>query len=246
MGYLGRDVEVVPLNDAQYLVVSCDSCGAIGMKESDVCKISWFITGKLTTRVALLEVLSTGGVPKMLTAAISNEPFPAGEELLKGVKDELESAGLEALPIVISTEKNMPTLQTGLGVSVIGVAEKNQLRIGTSQLGDDVYCLGLPKVGSELLDSEDPEIINVETVRTLFESLSIHDIIPVGSRGIRLEAEQLAFSVKTRLLLDSNCTLDLDKSAGPSTCLIFSAAGVLDQKLISTLDLPLTYIGKLS
>ncbi|MCO5386446.1 MAG: hypothetical protein NHB14_12505 [Desulfosporosinus sp.] len=84
MGYLGRDVEVVSINETQSLVVSCDSCGAIGMKEFDVYKISWFITGKLTTRVALLEVLSTGGVPQMLTVAISNEPCPTGDELLKG------------------------------------------------------------------------------------------------------------------------------------------------------------------
>src|SRR5665648_689652 len=104
------------------------------MKELDVLKSSWFMTGKLTTRVALLEVISTGAIPKMLTVAISNEPHPAGTELLKGVNDELESAGLKTLPMAISTEKNMPTKQTGLGISVIGVAEKNKLRIGKAQL----------------------------------------------------------------------------------------------------------------
>lgn len=245
MGYLGRDVEVVSINETQSLVVSCDSCGAIGMKEFDVYKISWFITGKLTTRVALLEVLSTGGVPQMLTVAISNEPCPTGDGLLKGVKDELESAGLESLPVAISTEKNMPTMQTGLGVSVIGLAEKKKLRIGTAQLGDAVYCLGLPKVGLELSNPEDPEIIKVKSVQTLLESSSIHDIIPIGSRGIRLEAEQLASSVNTRFKFAPACSLDLDKSAGPSTCLIFSSSGVLDKKLLSSLNLPLTMIGEL-
>lgn len=249
LGYLGRDVEVVSINKAQYLVASCDSCGAIGMKELDAYKISWFITGKLTTRVALLEVISTGAVPQMLTVAISNEPYPTGDELLRGVNDELESAALKTIPMAISTEKNMHTQQTGLGISVIGVAEKNKLRIGTAQPGDDVYCLGFPKVGPELNNPEDPEIVQVKAIQVLLGISSIHDIIPVGSRGIRLEADQLASTVNSRLRVDPTCALDLDKSAGPSTCLIFSSSssssGVLDQAFSSFPNLPLTRIGKL-
>lgn len=249
LGYLGRDLEVVSINKAQYLVASCDSCGAIGMKELDAYKISWFITGKLTTRVALLEVLSTGAVPQMLTVAISNEPYPTGDELLRGVNDELESAGLKTLPMAISTEKNMPTQQTGLGISVIGVAEKNKLRIGTAQPGDDVYCLGFPKAGPELNNPEDPEIVQVKAIQVLLGISSIHDIIPVGSRGIRLEADQLASTVNSRWRVDPTCALDLDKSAGPSTCLIFSSSssssGGLDQAFSSFPNLPLTRIGKL-
>lgn len=245
MGYLGRDVEVVSINKAQYLVASCDSCGAIGMKKLDALKISWFITGKLTTRVALLEVISTGAMPQMLTVAISNEPYPTGDELLKGVKDELKFSGLNNLPMAISTEKNMTTKQTGLGISVIGVADKNKLRIGSAQPGDDVYCLGFPKVGAELNNPEDPEIVQVKAIQVLLGISSIHDIIPVGSRGIRWEADQLATTVNCRLRVVSSCALDLDKSAGPSTCVIFSASSsrVFDQGLSSFPNMPLTRIG---
>ncbi|GAB6154369.1 hypothetical protein JCM17380_31190 [Desulfosporosinus burensis] len=238
MGYQGRDVEVVSLNKAQYLVASCDSCGAIGMKELDTYQVPWSITGRLTTRVALLEVLSTGAVPKLMTVAISNEPYPTGDEIIKGVNDELEAAGLETLPMAISTEKNMTTQQTGLGISVIGVAEKNKLRIGTAQSGDDVYCLGLPKVGSELNNPEDPEIVQVKALQFLLEISSIHDIISVGSRGIRLEAELLASTINKRLHVDSTCPLDLDKSAGPSTCLIFSSSALLSQSSLTPLSFP--------
>ncbi len=247
LGYLGRDVEVASINHTQYLVASCDSCGAIGMKELDVYKVPWFFTGKLTTRVALLEVLSTGAVPQMLTVAISNEPYPTGDELLKGVTDELECAGLRTLPMAISTEKNMTTKQTALGISVIGVADKNKLRIGSTQQGDEIYCLGSPKVGSELNNPEDPEIVQVKAIQILLEISTIHDIIPVGSRGIRLEADQLASTVNSRLRVDLTCTLDLDKSAGPSTCLIFSSltSQNLDLVLSSFPNLPLTRIGTL-
>ena len=250
MGYLGRDVEVVSINQTQCLVASCDSCGAIGMKELDVLKIPWSITGRLTTRVALLEVLSTGAIPQLMTVAVSNEPHPAGTELVEGVKAELESAGW-TLPMAISTEKNMTTKQTGLGVSVIGIAEKNLLRIGMVQPEDDVYCLGLPKVGAELNNPEDPEIVQVNSIRVLLGILGIHDIIPVGSRGIRLEANQLAATINSCLRIEPTCTINLDKSAGPSTCLIFSSAElpssfeVLKQSFARFPHLPLTRIGKL-
>ena len=246
MGYLERDVEVALINSKQYLVAACDSCGAVGMKELDELRVPWSITGRFTARVVLLEVLSTGAVPKMMTVSISNEPHPTGDEILKGVKEELASARL-TLPMAISTEKNMTTQQTGLGISVIGVAEMKQLRIGTSQPGDDIFCLGLPKVGSEVNNPEDLEIVQIEHIRVLLADRGIHDIIPVGSKGIRKEAQQLADTVDSRLSVDSTCVLDLDKSAGPSTCLIFSSSSPLSIDFTSPgFDhLPLTRIGKL-
>jgi Selenophosphate synthetase-related proteins len=246
MGYLGRDVEVVTISPQQLLVASCDSCGAIGMKELDDYKISWSITGRFTTRVALLEVLATGAVPKMMTAAISNEPYPTGEGILDGVRGELLSAGL-TLPMAISTEKNMNTQQTGLGISVIGVADKDQLRIGTSQSGDDVYCLGLPKVGPEVTSPEDPEIVQVNHIQVLFGIQNVHDIVPVGSRGILTEAQLLASTSNSRLILNSSCELNLNKSAGPSTCVLCTSSSPLlfDTALSGFECLPMIKIGSL-
>lgn len=248
MGYLGRDVEVVSINQAQYLVASCDSCGAIGMKDLDTLKIAWSITGRLTARVALLEVLSTGAVPQMMTVAISNELDPTGEQIIKGVQEELDSAGLVTLPMAISTEKNMVTQQTGLGISVIGVTEKHQLRVGTTQSGDNVYCLGLPKVGPEIDNPEDKEIIQVKDIQLLLAISGVHDIVPVGSRGICVEAQQFATNLNCELIIDPSCDLDLDKSAGPSTCLIFSSISSLasDFLLSSFPRLPIAKVGRLS
>jgi len=248
MGYLGRDVEVVSINQAQYLVASCDSCGAIGMKDLDAFKIPWTVTGRLTTRVALLEVLASGAMPQMMTVAISNEPDPTGDRILEGVREELKAAGLSTLPMAISTEKNMFTQQTGLGISVIGVVDKKQLRIGTALSGDDVYCVGLPKVGLELNNPEDSEIVQVKDLQSLLDNIGIHDIVPVGSSGILTEAQQLAKSVNCQLSVDPACVLDLDKSAGPSTCLIFTSTSSLVLHLSSAglAPLPMTKIGKLT
>lgn len=223
MGYQGRDVEVVSLNEAQYLVAACDSCGAIGMKELDIVKVPWSITGRLTARVALLEVLSMGAIPQMITVAISNEPKPAGEEILKGVRDELKAMDLALLPMVISTEKNMPTQQTGLGITVVGLCDKAELRIGQSNPGDDIFCMGIPRVGPEILSLEDTEIVQGNHLLKLLGYREVHDIIPVGSRGIRGEVEAFATIMDARFIQESQGELDMDKSAGPSTCIIFTA-----------------------
>jgi len=224
VGYGGRDVEVVSLNDTQYLVAACDSCGAIGEKEFDVVKVSWRITGRFTARVALLEVLAVGAVPQMMSIAIANEPIPASEEILKGVGEELKALELTALPMAISTEKNMPTKQTGLGITVIGLCPKDKLRIGRSKPGNSLFCLGLPKVGTEAADPEDPEILQGIHVVKLLSVPEVNDIIPVGSQGIWGEAEALAKSIGAQLIKDPRCELDMNKSAGPSTCLIFTVS----------------------
>lgn len=222
MGYKGRDVEVSLLNKGECLVVACDSCGAIGSKALDIVQVPEQVTGRFTARVTLLEVLAAGAEPKMLTVAISNEADPTGDGILEGVREELKSLNLAQLPMVISTEKNMITQQTGLGISAIGVADLAVLRLATTRVGDFIYGLGLPKVGPEVSDPEDLEIIRGEHIRRLLEQPSVHDIVPIGSQGLRGEALALANTLKGKLILDSACPVELSKSAGPATALIFS------------------------
>jgi Selenophosphate synthetase-related proteins len=235
MSYKGRDIELLQINPNQYLTVACDSCGAIGSKELDLVKVSPYIVGRFTTRVALLEIVTTGGRPQLATIAISNEPAPTGTEILGGVRDELASFGLSALPLAVSTEKNILTRQTGLGVSVVGLCERADLRIARTTNGDLLYCLGLPKVGPEVESPDDPEIVQSFHVQKLLQDKEIHDIIPVGSKGVGGEAELLASSIAGHLMLNPSVDIDLQKSAGPSTCLIFSTASPFPAMLFDSI-----------
>jgi len=263
MGYRGRDVEVAFAKGVG-LVVACDSCGAIGEKELDVVKVPARLTGRFAARVALLEVLATGAQPQIVAAAVCNEPEPTGSELLKGVKDELKSAGLGTLPIAISCEKNMSTRQTGLGITVVGLVDGAALRITSTRDGDSLYCLGLPLVGAEVRDADDPEIIQASDVRRLLEDPAVHDIIPVGSRGILgeigllTEAMEMHFAAGVQKLAgafpEGNYrpadSLDIYKSGGPATCLIFTAGPGFSPKRsapvgeLSHKSTPLFYLGK--
>lgn len=248
MGYLGRDVEVVWLHEKECLLVACDSSGGIGNKDLDVVRVPPEVVGRFATRVALLEILAVGGKPQVMTVAVSNEGVPTGEGILRGVREELRAMGLEDLPMAISTEKNVPTQQTGLGIGVTGTADAN-LRIGRSRAGDQVYCLGIPKVGEEVADAEDPDMVQGRDIFALLHAQAqakemFHDLLPVGSQGIHKEAEELAAAVGYRFE-SCACGLDLQKSAGPSTCLIVTAPqGSVLEGAVRT-SLPITWIGRL-
>ncbi|SMD10702.1 alpha-ribazole kinase [Desulfocicer vacuolatum DSM 3385] len=243
MGYKGRDVEVSMLEQGLCLVVACDSCGAIGEKKLDLLKVPHPLVGQLTARVALMEVLCTGAVPRVMTVAISSEPEPTGRQILNGVRQELETAGFKDLSLVISTEKNFVPSQTGLGIGVTGSCRINDLRIAGSGPGDGVYCLGIPRVGQEVAKAPASSIIGTAQIRELLAQPDIHDIVPVGSRGILAEARELACHTHSRFIPDASMEVDLNKSAGPSTCALFTCAPETVPQIQG--NLPLFRVGSL-
>jgi hypothetical protein len=217
-----RDVCIVDIPGDFYLTIACDSAGGIGEKRRDVVKVPASVVGRFTCRVALMETLAVGAAPKAVAAAVCCEPSPTGEKILAGIREELCEAGLD-LPVVISTEKNILTCQTGLGVTVTGIAKKSGLRVNRTRAGDRLYCVGMPRVGNEV-KLNDSRIADANLVRKLSEIPCIHDIIPVGSKGIKGEAELLASHLGLSLTWQDNVPLDIKKSAGPATCVLVTSS----------------------
>lgn len=222
MGYKGRDVEVVQIDSTYSIVTACDSCGGIGFKQNDVVKVSPYITGRFTARVVLMEVLSVNAIPKTMSIAISNEPNPTGDEIISGVLEELKAANLESIPMAISTEKNIETSQTALGITVVGICDNENIRAAKSRSGDFIYCLGIPKVGNEINGLYDNEIVQLNRIKELIKLNEINDIIPIGSKGIFEEIEMLCKNVNCKFIYEPEGYVDMYKSAGPSTCLVFT------------------------
>ena len=134
-----RDILLFQLPNRQVLVIGCDSAGGIGPKLLDKLKVSGYILGKFTARAALMEVLAVGASPLCVVDALGVEPYPLGKEILEGIREEAKLAGLDPeLAVTGSTEKNIVVEQTGIGVTVIGTCQKDQLKIGTSQPDDIV------------------------------------------------------------------------------------------------------------
>jgi len=223
MGYGGRDIEVVETGANVLLVIACDSCGSVGSKELDSIPATPEIVGRLTARTVLMELVSVGALPVALTVAICAEPQPTGDAILCGVREELRISGLSTVKLAVSTEKNFPTRQTGLGIGATGTCSTDGLKVSQSQPTDKVFCLGLPMVGAEVIESGCMDNIHSGTLLQLRNHPLIHDILPVGSRGILAEAELLAKQSSTTFTALNGCTLDLEKSAGPSTCVLFTS-----------------------
>ncbi|MBE3571986.1 MAG: alpha-ribazole kinase [Moorella humiferrea] len=219
-----RDLTILDLEAQRSLVIACDSAGAIGPKEADVVRVPGYVLGRFTARVALMEVLAVGAWPVCIVNTLCVEPEPAGAAIREGVADEVRSLGIDPEKALTgSSEKNVPTIQSGIGITVIGLATTAELLIGRLAAGDALALFGRPKVGTEVF-LDDPEIADLQTVRLLLDQPGIREIVPAGSRGILAEARDLAALYRLQINWRPGLSeLDLHKSAGPATCIL--AAG---------------------
>lgn len=239
MNYRHRDVEFIKFDEYRYLAIACDSCGAIGLKENDIVDVPYSITGKYTARVCLMEILSIGAKPISITATICNELNPTGEEILTGVKDEISKLGFN-IPITISTEKNMKTSMTALGITAIGIVDKDSIMVDNIYANSYIYSIGIPCIGNEVLENQD-FLCNIEILKKVLKLQSIKEIIPVGSSGIKGELEKLCRYQDIEIQYENDIKIDIYKSAGPCTVMIAISKNKIDNKL----SVPINIIGKI-
>ena len=211
------------------LVVATDSAGGIGPNPADMVEAPARVVGLFTARVALMEVLAAGADPVALALTVGNAPDIA-EEVRRGALQTMAAVRLGEAALVVSTEKNVPTVQTAVGATALGWARRRQdLLPGGARAGDLVLAVGRPKVGAEVSEA-DPTIADPSTVVACRRLPCVHDILPVGSRGLRAEAVDLAASAGLRLELrpapeaPEGLALDLQKSAGPATVVLVAVA----------------------
>ena len=96
----------------------------------------------------------------------------------------------------------MRPIQTGVGLTVIGFANEEELRLGKTRPGDLLVAVGKPKVGDEVIPAEaKSEIADLKNVTWLSQKRFVHDINPVGTFGIAYEANAMAFAVGRQLKL---------------------------------------------
>jgi len=215
-----RDVVLLPLGTGELLAVACDSAGGIGDKEQDGVRVGGYVLGRFTARVALAEVLAVGARPLLIVNTLSVEWDPAGREIWRGIRDEAAVLGLDPeRAITGSSEENVVTCQTGIGVTVIGRTTSSALRLPCARPGDVLVSVGRPKVGAAV-SLGDPDIADLSTLLTLLAQPWVKDIIPVGSRGIAHEAGLMAEPAGGCFLPEADCPIDLTMSAGPATCLV--------------------------
>ena len=239
-----RDVSVFEVTPNLVMVVGCDSAGGIGPKPLDKVKVSGYTLGRFTARVTLMEVLAVGALPVCLTNTLSVEPDPTGHEILDGIKREVQLAQLDgSLVLNGSTEKTVDVEQTGIGVTVVGFAPKNELKMGLSQPDDLIAAVGCPSVTDEVLPAEERgEIADLEDLLKLMSCDFVHEAIPVGSQGITCEANVLArdSGLRANIKLPES---EAKKSAGPATALLVAISKNALSELCRLINKPIRVIG---
>ena len=215
---MNRDCLVVNTGKEE-LLVACDALGGIGPKPGDSLSVPLEVSAQFTARVALAEILAAGGEPLALSVTLSMEPYPWIEEVQRGISRELRAIGRENLPCVFSTEKNIPTSATGLGVTVLG--RRTQKR-GEQLLEGTLYALGVPSCGREVLENLHV-IADLADILRLREECPEAEIVPVGSRGVFCEALLFLWGRPVTLSLNPHPPFSLYRSCGPATVLLFAS-----------------------
>ena len=243
-----RDLTKIDLGNEFSLVVAVDSDGGIGSRANDLVKVPEYVLGRFAVRVPLMEILSCGAIPIAAFDMLTVPMDELGTEIVRGVRDELIEAGLPAeFPLSGSTEDNVPTSSTGVATAVLGLVHQNDFRPGSSTAGDRVLCVGLPKSApDDEVTLDDPEIVRLSQIGKLLRMDGVHDLLPVGSRGVSYEARELARSAGLRFVVTGDARLDVDKSAGPSTCALASVSAEESGSVARGLRVPVVEFGKLA
>ncbi len=241
------DVSILKVPTGHAIVVGSTSSGAVGPKELDKVKVDGHILGKFLARVALMDVTATGAFPVLLSVTLGVEKEPTGNAILEGIRREARSIGLDPNQVLMeNTEDNFETSQTGAGLTVIGFANEEDLRLGKTCPGDLIVAIGKPKVGDEVVAAEARgEIADLKNVAQLSLRKYVHDIWPVGGFGIANEARMMAYGVGRHLKIFEVQGLDLNKSAGPATVVLATIDKEKLEDLTSLIPKPISVVGEI-
>ncbi len=241
------DVSILKMPTGHAIVAGSTSSGAVGPKDMDKVKVDGRVLGKFLARVALMDVTATGAFPLLLSVTLGVEKEPTGNEIIEGIKREARSIGLDPNQVIMeNTEDNFQTVQTGAGLTVVGLANEDELRIGKTMPGDLIVAIGRPKVGEEVIPAEAwGEIADLKNVTQLNQRKYVHDISAVGSFGIASEAKIMAYGVGRQLKLFDVSGLDMNKTAGPATVVLATIDPERLDDLSALIPKPINVVGEI-
>jgi len=241
------DVSIVKVPTGHAIVAGSTSSGAVGPKIEDKVKVDGQILGKFLARVSLMDVIATGAFPILLSVTLGVEKEPTGNAILDGIRKEARTLGLDPDQVLMeNTEDNFETVQTGAGLTVIGFANEEELRLGKTVPGDLVVAIGKPKLGYEVISAEAKgEIADLKNIIQLSQKKYVHDIAPVGTFGIADQARMIAYAIGRQLKLTEAKNLDLNRSAGPATVVLASIEKERLEDLTSLIRKPVNVIGEI-
>lgn len=244
--YRIRDLTCLKIDKDFEFVFACDSLGGIGQKPLDQVFATPRTVGHFSLRVPLFEVLGAGARPFLIIDTLSVEAGPYGQAILEAIKELAATIGLtDPIHFNGSMEKNLFPQQTGVGVTVVGIASANSLHIGSARAGDTLILAGKPKSAPKYeVRVDDPEFISVYELQWLRNKFGVRDVVPIGSRGVAGEAQDLADSCGLFAEVSADLT-DIHQSGGPHTAVLAACEPSVLADIQQTLNCPVLPIGTL-
>ena len=170
-----RDVTVMHLGTDFVLGVACDSVGGIGAKLLDTVFADPFTVGYFALRVSVMELISLDFAPSLIVDPMCVEAGPYSDEILSGMKALAAEIGLTD-PRVFngSTEDNVATAQTGVGVVALGMAHASEFAEVASRQEYILAVTGVPKSAPKHeVRMGDPEILSMQDLRWLRRQIGV-------------------------------------------------------------------------
>ncbi|MEG0310215.1 MAG: AIR synthase related protein [Eubacterium sp.] len=214
-----RDCTVIYLNQTEAIVITCDSIGAIGNKKMDIVQVTPEHAGHETAKVALGEMLALGATPIAVSDGLSVEMHPTGERIIKGIKDAIAELPDYEIALTGSCEDNMPTVQTGAGITVVGVVKNHEIKYKITQSGYIGLLVGKPLYGEDF-SKELYLALRLPDFRNLRKIKETSEMVPVGSKGVAYEIEKIAEDNGLHFQWNEQISFDINQSGGPASCCV--------------------------
>lgn len=223
-----RDLTLYSPKPNQTLLMAADISASIGEKPGDDLQVPIKVTAKYAARVCLMELMAQNAVPQSIFTLVGNEKNPTGKLVWEAIEEELTQLPYEtSVTLNGSTEDNMQTTQTSIGVIALGVVE-GEFSEPSYEDAKLVIQVGTPYVGSDMLAHES-ELPTYDDLHNWVHTDSILDIIPVGSSGSQHDLAYLKTQGQLKLKETEASWLEL--SGGPSTSFVL----VLNQETVPAL-----------
>ncbi|WP_195269258.1 AIR synthase related protein [Eubacterium sp. 1001713B170207_170306_E7] len=214
-----RDCTLIYKDTKEAIVITCDSIGAIGDKAMDVVRVPPELTAYETVKVALGELLALGAAPIAISDGLAVETDPTGKRMINGIKKAIAELPDYEIALTGSCEDNMPTVQTGAGITVIGLVREDQVKYRITKPGDKAVLFGKPLYGDDFskqlhLALQLPDFTAIRKISGLLE------MVPVGSKGIAYEVLKIAEDNGLSFEWKDCLPFDIGQSGGPASCCV--------------------------
>lgn len=243
ISYTGRKIEIITLDAARYLVTTTTSSFGVGINEGDNTIVFPYLLGRLKTRSLVGELMSINATLSVMSIIMFVEMIPYGEEIIRGIKDELSTAYDGEIPLLIHNESDEDNDKTILSMVASGVVYKEQIKVDSTLAKDFIYALGIPNSPDDITDLDSQELAKLYCIGELAMMPAIHEIFICNGQSLVQSIEYIERTIGLTFGYECQDEILLNKIGYGASCLLFSSKSRVKSQDFN--GIPITYLGRM-